>query len=335
MLLAHGLGYREIGAEAGLQSLHRVCKCCPTALHEISRDPLAGISILWAAPKCKIKSQRLRMNEVYNVSDLVADFLAKAGMDTAFGISSVHNIPLLDAFSRHGGMHFVMARGEMGAAHMADGYARASGKPGLLITSTGPAAANACSGLLEALAACTPGAAYYPARPPPPMPDAAAVRPMIFRRRRPCCKPSARGFFYAGRCRRGLRHPCRGAHFGLHGAFWPRQHRNSHRYSARAGIARCKIAAFLAACAASQRSRRGGAGGFDRPRAAGPAADALGGGRRPLRACGGGWPAGPRLRPGDQLERPGRGLGGSQPKCSVPCTASACRKWKPSTRALI
>ena len=74
------------------------------------------------------------MNEVYNVSDLVADFLAQAGIDTAFGISSVHNIPLLDAFSRHGGMHFVMARGEMGAAHMADGYARASGKPGLLIT---------------------------------------------------------------------------------------------------------------------------------------------------------------------------------------------------------
>ncbi len=96
------------------------------------------------------------MNEVYNVSDLVADFLAQAGIDTAFGISSVHNIPLLDAFSRHGGMHFVMTRGEMGAAHMADGYARASGKPGLVITSTGPGAANACSGLLEALVACTP-----------------------------------------------------------------------------------------------------------------------------------------------------------------------------------
>ena len=95
------------------------------------------------------------MNEGYNVSDLVADFLDKAGIDTAFGISSVHNIPLLDAFSRHG-MRFVMARGEMGAAHMADGYARASGKPGLVVTSTGPGAANACSGLLEALLACTP-----------------------------------------------------------------------------------------------------------------------------------------------------------------------------------
>jgi acetolactate synthase-1/2/3 large subunit len=96
------------------------------------------------------------MTQVYNVSDLIADFLAQAGFDAAFGISSVHNIPLLDAFSRHRGMRFVMARGEMGAAHMADGYSRASGKPGLLITSTGPGAANACSGLLEALVACTP-----------------------------------------------------------------------------------------------------------------------------------------------------------------------------------
>lgn len=86
----------------------------------------------------------------YLVGDLVAEFLACCGVQAAFGIISVHNVPVLDAVARQQRLRFVMARGEMGAAHMADGFARASGGLGALITSTGPGAANAASGLLEA-----------------------------------------------------------------------------------------------------------------------------------------------------------------------------------------
>ena len=91
-----------------------------------------------------------------SVSDLVATFLETRGVATAFGVISVHNLPLLDAVARRGAIRFVMARGEMGATHMADGYARASGGLGVVITSTGPGAASATSGLVEARFAGSP-----------------------------------------------------------------------------------------------------------------------------------------------------------------------------------
>jgi acetolactate synthase-1/2/3 large subunit len=92
----------------------------------------------------------------YLVGDLVAEFVAACGVKSAFGIISVHNIPLLDAVQRQGKVGFVMARNEMGAAHMADGYARANGGLGVLFSSTGPGAANAVGGLVEANFAGTP-----------------------------------------------------------------------------------------------------------------------------------------------------------------------------------
>ncbi len=92
----------------------------------------------------------------YTVSDLIAEFLHQCGATTAFGVVSVHNIPMLDAVSRDGRIRFVMARGELGASHMADGYARAAKALGVLFTSTGPGAANAVTGLVEARFASTP-----------------------------------------------------------------------------------------------------------------------------------------------------------------------------------
>ena len=92
----------------------------------------------------------------YTVADLVAEFLERMGVKTAFGVISVHNIPIMDAISRRNRVRIVSARGEAGAAHMADGYTRADSDLGVLISSTGPGAANACGGCdpLDA----TPGA---------------------------------------------------------------------------------------------------------------------------------------------------------------------------------
>jgi acetolactate synthase I/II/III large subunit len=92
----------------------------------------------------------------YNVGDLVAEFLALSGVTTAFGVVSVHNIPMLDGIGRRNAIRFVMARGEMGASHMADGYARVTGGLGVLFSSTGPGAANAVAGLVEAQFAGSP-----------------------------------------------------------------------------------------------------------------------------------------------------------------------------------
>ncbi len=92
----------------------------------------------------------------YTVSDLIAEFLERLGTETAFGVISVHNIPVMDAISRRNRIRIVSTRGEAGAAHMADGYARVDTEIGVLITSTGPGAANACGGLFEAWTASTP-----------------------------------------------------------------------------------------------------------------------------------------------------------------------------------
>jgi len=92
----------------------------------------------------------------YLVGHLVADFLQCNGVDTVFGIVSVHNIPIMDGITLGRSIRMVMTRGETGASHMADGLARASGQVGVLITSTGPGAANAVPGLVEAQIAGTP-----------------------------------------------------------------------------------------------------------------------------------------------------------------------------------
>ncbi|WP_431301663.1 thiamine pyrophosphate-binding protein [Sediminicoccus sp. BL-A-41-H5] len=92
----------------------------------------------------------------YTVGDLVAEFLSRIGVSTVFGIVSVHNIPMLDAIGRRNAIRYVMCRGEMGGAHMADAYARVTGGLGVLFTSTGPGMANSIGGLVEARFACAP-----------------------------------------------------------------------------------------------------------------------------------------------------------------------------------
>ena len=69
----------------------------------------------------------------YNVGDLVAEFLQQVGVDTVFGVVSVHNIPMLDAIGRRNAVRVIGARGEMGAGHMADAYARARGGLGAFL----------------------------------------------------------------------------------------------------------------------------------------------------------------------------------------------------------
>ena len=88
--------------------------------------------------------------------EAVVAALEALGVDTVFGIVSVHNVPTLDAIERSSAIGFVSCRHEQGAVHAADGYARASGKLGVALTSTGPGAANAMGGLFEANYASSP-----------------------------------------------------------------------------------------------------------------------------------------------------------------------------------
>jgi acetolactate synthase-1/2/3 large subunit len=87
------------------------------------------------------------------VGDAIARALADIGVTTAFGVISIHNMPILDAIARHGRIRFVPARGEAGAMNMADAYSRVSRSLGVVITSTGTAAGNAAGSQVEALTA--------------------------------------------------------------------------------------------------------------------------------------------------------------------------------------
>lgn len=90
------------------------------------------------------------------VGDLIARTLADAGVTVAFGVISIHNMPILDAILRQDRIKFVPARGEAGAMNMADAYARVSKTLGVVITSTGTAAGNAAGSQVEALTAGSP-----------------------------------------------------------------------------------------------------------------------------------------------------------------------------------
>ncbi|MGX9357353.1 thiamine pyrophosphate-binding protein [Roseobacteraceae bacterium S113] len=79
----------------------------------------------------------------------ISHALAARGVDVIFGIPGVHNIEMYRGIEEAGITH-VLARHEGGAAFMADGYARASGRPGVCLTITGPGLTNAMTGLGQA-----------------------------------------------------------------------------------------------------------------------------------------------------------------------------------------
>ena len=90
------------------------------------------------------------------VGELAARFIEACGAKAAFGVISIHNMPILDAFNSRGVIRFVSARGEAGACNMADAYARVTGTLGVCVTSTGTGAGNAAGALVEAMTAGTP-----------------------------------------------------------------------------------------------------------------------------------------------------------------------------------
>jgi acetolactate synthase I/II/III large subunit len=82
-------------------------------------------------------------------SYLLTEYLERLGVEVVFGLCGHTVIALLDALGKSR-IRFVSTRHEQVAAHAADGYARASGKPGVLLTHLGPGLTNACTGVANA-----------------------------------------------------------------------------------------------------------------------------------------------------------------------------------------
>jgi len=82
-------------------------------------------------------------------ADILLDTIYKNGVDKMFGLPGGAIIPIMDAVKDHP-IDFILTRHEQGASHMADGYARASGKPGVILITSGPGATNTLTGIFTA-----------------------------------------------------------------------------------------------------------------------------------------------------------------------------------------
>src|SRR6476660_10321510 len=83
-------------------------------------------------------------------SYLLTEYLERLGVEVIFGLCGHTIIAFLDALGRSRTIRFVTTRHEQVAAHAADGYARATGKPGVLLTHLGPGLTNAATGVANA-----------------------------------------------------------------------------------------------------------------------------------------------------------------------------------------
>ncbi len=85
------------------------------------------------------------------LSKLIVNYLQRLGIDTIFGMPGAHILPVYDDL-RDSGIRTVLAKHEQGAAFMACGYARISGRIGACITTAGPGASNLITGIAHAYA---------------------------------------------------------------------------------------------------------------------------------------------------------------------------------------
>lgn len=82
-------------------------------------------------------------------AEVMVDIFQQNGIEYVFGLPGGNAIPIFDALY-DSPLKLVLARHEQGATHMADGYARATGKPGVVIVTSGPGATNTITGIMTA-----------------------------------------------------------------------------------------------------------------------------------------------------------------------------------------
>ena len=89
-------------------------------------------------------------------AEIFHETLGELGVDTVFGYPGGAILPVFDAIHDSPYFKFILTRHEQGAGHMAQGYARATGKPGVVLVTSGPGATNTVTPLQDALMDGTP-----------------------------------------------------------------------------------------------------------------------------------------------------------------------------------
>jgi len=89
--------------------------------------------------------------KILSGAQMVIEALIEQGVDTIFGYPGGAVLPIYDALFQQDKIRHILCRHEQGAAHAAEGYARSTGKPGVILVPSGPGATNAVTGLTDAL----------------------------------------------------------------------------------------------------------------------------------------------------------------------------------------
>ncbi|WP_116092492.1 biosynthetic-type acetolactate synthase large subunit [Sphingomonas crusticola] len=84
-------------------------------------------------------------------ADILIETLTELGVEVVFGYPGGAVLPIYDAIFRQDRIRHILVRQEGGAAHAAEGYARSTGKPGVVLVTSGPGATNAVTGITDAL----------------------------------------------------------------------------------------------------------------------------------------------------------------------------------------
>ncbi|MBD8545848.1 acetolactate synthase 3 large subunit [Sphingomonas sp. CFBP 8760] len=84
-------------------------------------------------------------------ADILVEALCDLGVEIVFGYPGGAVLPIYDALFRSGRIRHILVRHEQAATHAAEGYARSTGKPGVVLVTSGPGATNAVTGITDAL----------------------------------------------------------------------------------------------------------------------------------------------------------------------------------------
>jgi len=90
------------------------------------------------------------VSEERSGASILVETLIRQGVDTVFGYPGGAVLPIYDALFGDERIRHILVRHEAGAAHAAEGYARSTGKPGVVLVTSGPGATNAITGIADA-----------------------------------------------------------------------------------------------------------------------------------------------------------------------------------------
>ncbi|MBT7292720.1 MAG: acetolactate synthase 3 large subunit, partial [Rhodospirillaceae bacterium] len=89
--------------------------------------------------------------EKINGSEMIVRCLAELGVEVIFGYPGGAVLPIYDAIFKQNKIRHILVRHEQGALHAAEGYARSTGRVGVVLVTSGPGATNSVTGLADAL----------------------------------------------------------------------------------------------------------------------------------------------------------------------------------------